>query len=45
MQIQVTPDCDGLLLNPVKFKTVKTLGGRSFAVVAPETAEFAALCN
>ena len=24
-------DCDGLLLNPVKFKTITTLGDRSFA--------------
>ena len=32
-------DCDGLLLNPVKFKTLTTLGDRSFAVAAPQ------LCN
>ena len=29
-------DCDGLLLNTVKFKTLKTLGDRSFAVAAPQ---------
>ena len=29
-------DCDGLLLNPVKFKTLTTLGDRSFAVAAPQ---------
>ena len=28
-------DCDGLLLNPVKFKTLTTLGDRSFAAAAP----------
>ena len=27
-------DCDGLLLNPVKFKTITTLGDRSFAAAA-----------
>ena len=30
------PDCDGLLLNPVKFKTLTTLRDRSFAAAAPE---------
>ena len=29
-------DCDGLLLNPVKFKTLTTLGDRSFAAAAPQ---------
>ena len=29
-------DCDGLLLNTVKFKTLTTLGDRSFAVAAPQ---------
>ena len=29
-------DCDGLLLNPVKFKTLTTLGDRSFAVAASQ---------
>ena len=29
-------DRDGLLLNPVKFKTLTTLGDRSFAVAAPQ---------
>ena len=29
-------DCDGLLLNPVKFKTLTTLGDRSFAGSAPK---------
>ena len=29
-------DCDGLLLNTVKFKTLTTLGDRSFAVAAPK---------
>ena len=29
-------DYDGLLLNPVKFKTLTTLGDRSFAVAAPQ---------
>lgn len=29
-------DSDGLLLNPVKFKTLTMLGDRSFAVVAPQ---------
>ena len=29
-------DCDGLLLNPVKFKTLTTLGDRSFAGSAPQ---------
>ena len=28
-------DCDGLLLNPVQFKTFTMLGDRSFAVAAP----------
>ena len=28
-------DCDGLLLSPVKFKTLTTLGDRSFDVAAP----------
>ena len=27
-------DCDGLLLDPVKFKTLTTLGDRSFAAAA-----------
>ena len=29
-------DCDGLLLNSVKFKTLTTLGDRSFAAAAPQ---------
>ena len=29
-------DCDGLLLKPVKFKTLTTLGDRSFAAAAPQ---------
>ena len=29
-------DCDGLLLNPLKFKTLTTLGDRSLAVAAPQ---------
>ena len=29
-------DCDGLLLNTVKFKTLTTLGDRSFSVAAPQ---------
>ena len=29
-------DCDGLLQNPVKFKTLTTLGDRSFAAAAPQ---------
>ena len=29
-------DCDGLLLNPVKFKTITTLGDRSFATATPQ---------
>ena len=29
-------DCDGLLLNPVKFKTLTTLGDRSLAAAAPQ---------
>ena len=29
-------DCDGLLLNPVKFKTLTTLGDWSFAAAAPQ---------
>ena len=29
-------DCDGLLLNPVKFKTLTILGVRSFAAAAPQ---------
>ena len=29
-------DCNGLLLNPVKFKTLTTLGDRSFAAAAPQ---------
>ena len=29
-------DCDGLLLNPVKFKTLTTLEDRSFAAAAPQ---------
>ena len=29
-------DCDGLLLNPVKFKTLTTLGDRSFTAAAPQ---------
>jgi len=29
-------DCDGLLLNPVKFKTLTMLGDRYFAVAAPQ---------
>ena len=29
-------DCDGSLLNPVKFKTSTMLGDRSFAAVAPQ---------
>ena len=29
-------DCDGLLLNTVKFKTLTALGDRSFAVAAPK---------
>ena len=29
-------DCDGLLLNPVKFKTLTTSGDRSFAAAAPQ---------
>ena len=33
---KLSSDCDGLLLNPVKFKTLTTLGDRSFAVAAPQ---------
>ena len=29
-------DCDGLLLNPLKFKTLTTLGDRSFTAAAPQ---------
>ena len=29
-------DCDGLLLNPVKFKSLTTLGDQSFAAAAPQ---------
>ena len=29
-------DCDGLLLNPVKSKTLTTLGDRFFAAAAPQ---------
>ena len=29
-------DCDGLLLKPVKFKTLTTLGDQSFAAAAPQ---------
>ena len=28
--------CDGLLLNPLKFKTLTTLGDRSFVAAAPQ---------
>ena len=35
-QYKLRPDCDGLLLNPVKFKTLTTLGDRSFAAAAPQ---------
>ena len=41
-------DCDRLLLNPVKFKTLTTLGVRSFAAAAPQplsTMEFIARCD
>ena len=31
-------DCDGLLLNPVKFKTITTLGDRSFAAAVAAAA-------
>ena len=33
---KVRSDCDGLLLNPVKFKTLTILGVRSFAAAAPQ---------
>ena len=34
--VNTSYDCDGLLLNPVKFKTLTTLGDRSFAAAAPQ---------
>ena len=38
-------DCDGLLLNPVKFKTLTTLGDRSFAAAAPQLWKIAILIS
>ena len=36
LDVSIIIICDGLLLNPVKFKTLTTLGDRSFAAAAPQ---------